>query len=139
VRWLAYAFVIAACDQGEPPPLPTYARDSFIEVSEVTASGWSDPPDRRRLRILGDGSLEDTRDLQPTLRRQIPPARFAELVHELKRAGALRLEDCGFAGKHGRFMTLTLQVPEGRNEVDNPRGCEAMRAPLQRVLDLAER
>jgi hypothetical protein len=141
VHWLVLAFVIAGCDQGErpPPPVsppPTYGAESFIEVSAVTVTDMAVPPDRRRIKISGDGTLEDERE-QETRHRTISPRRFAELVQELKGAGFLKLSHC-IEIDHGHHTTLTLSVPEGHNKIRGATTCDALRAPIRHILEVAD-
>jgi hypothetical protein len=130
MRRLVVAALIASCDQG------TYGPDSFIEVESQTVSDWDVPPDLRRIKISGDGTLVDEHEQQETRRRQISPRRFAELVRELKEAGFLTLSHCD-RFNHGRHTTLTLNVPEGHNEIHDAPTCDALRAPIEHILELA--
>jgi hypothetical protein len=147
VRWSVLAIVIAGCDQGEraappppqstPAPSATYGADSFIEVYEVTVTDMDAPPDPRRIRITGDGTLEDKRDQHEVQHRAISPRRFAELAHELEAAGFLKLSHC-MELDHGRHTMLTLSVPEGHNRIGDATTCDALRAPIHHILDLAD-
>src|SRR5438046_2988106 len=115
MRCLVLAVVIAGCDHDERSPaatLPTYGAAAFIEVFEVTVTDMDAPPDARRIKITGDGTLVDERDHHETQHRRVSSRKFAELVQELKTAGALTLQCTRF--DHGRHTTLTLGVPEGR-------------------------
>ena len=131
MRWLVVAFVIAGRDQGERPPPPAYGADSFTELSAVTVTDMDVPPDRRRIKISGDGILEDEREQQALRHRQVLPRRFAELVQELKGVGFLKQSDCPQID-HGRHMTLTLSLPEGRNQI-YATTCNVLREPIRQL------
>ena len=132
MRWLVVAAVLSGCDQG------TYGPDSFIEVEAQTVSEWNGvPPDWRRIKITGDGTLVDEHEQQEARRRQISPRRFAELVRELKQAGFLRLSHCD-SFDHGRHTTLRLSVPEGHNEIHDAPTCDALREPIDHIFQLAD-
>jgi hypothetical protein len=146
MRWLACAFLIIACDQGErtPPPAPatttvtrTYGPDSFIQLDAQTISDMNAPRDRRVITITGDGKLSDYRESQTTRTRQISSRQFVELVHELERVGFLTQSSCG-SFDHGRHTTLTLSVPQGRKTISDATMCHALRGPVDQILELAD-
>src|SRR5512139_3563287 len=130
MRWLVLVFVFAGCDQGERPrpPPATYGADSFIELSAVTVTDMDVPPDQRRIKISGDGTLDDEREHQALRHRQVSPRRFAEIVQELKGVGFLEQSDCPRID-HARHMTLSLSVPEGRNRI-YATTCNVLREPI---------
>ncbi len=103
----------------------------------MTISDVAVPPDRRRIKISGDGTIEDERDQQKTRHLTISPRQFAELVQELKAAGFLKLAHC-IQIDHGRHTTLTLSVPEGTNTIRDATTCGELRAPIHHILDLAD-
>lgn len=158
MRWLAFAFLLAGCDQGESTPPPTrvplataitYGADSFIELEERTISDIPQPMNWRRITITGNGTLIDEREVtgngtlttqreqQATRTRTISPRRFAELVHELEKVGFLAQSPCA-RFDHGRHTTLTLSVPEGHNKIHDATTCNVLRDPIRRVLELAD-
>jgi hypothetical protein len=106
-------------------------------VSAVTVTDMDVPPDPRRIKITGDGVLEDERGQQETRHRTISPRRFAELVQELKAAGFLKLSHC-IEIDHGRHTTLTLSVPEGHNTIRGATTCDDLREPIRHILELAD-
>lgn len=103
----------------------------------MTVTDMDVPPDPRRIKISGDGTLEDEREPWGRRHRTISPRQFAELVQELKGAGFLQLSECMLID-HGRHTTLTLSVPEGHNTIRGATTCATLRAPIRHILDLAD-